>query len=152
MENELKFNVKSEPQYDTIDHELDSLDSMTDSVLEARVQGICEPKYGTMIENEVKPDSLTNGVLEAQFQVKKKSSETVIWIKSEPEKVISIKSEPEGDACIKREVEVDVSVKSELEADDWLERELETVLEFPEIKNEDSKVSVFKLSFVCNLN
>ena len=110
-----------------------------------------EPQYDTMIKHEVEPDSTTDSVLEAHVQVKNEP-EAVIRMKSEPEKVISIKNEPEGDVCLKREVEVDVCVKSEPEADDWLERELETVLEFPEIESEDSKVSVFRFSSVCILN
>ena len=96
-----------------------------------------EPENDTKIENELKPYSATDKVLEAEVQVKSEL-DAVIWIKSEP-----------GDV-IKKEPEVDVCINSEPEADDWMEIELETVLEFPGIKIEDSKVSVFRLLLVCS--
>ena len=151
MENVFKFDVKSEPEFDTmIENEVEP-DSMTDSVLEAEFCVKSEPVSGIMIENEVEPDSMTDSVLEAEFCVKSEPVsgimienevepdsmtdsvlEAEFCVKSEPEAIIWMKSEPETDNFIKSEDIVDVHMEDKADQG--------TAFEFPGLKVEDSKV------------
>ena len=89
VKSEIEFNIKNEPEYDTIIGKQSGSNNMTESELETEVQIKNEPEAVIWIKSEPEADS---------------------WLKSEPEAEIETKMELETD--LKSEIDFGVGTEA----------------------------------------